>query len=94
MKGLARAVVSFFELVEAEGRELKRSIFKLSVSVTLVAIAGSLVVMGVGFVAAAVFLLIFQLTGFNHPVTAALLTGLFIFALGGGSLWLAMKNLQ
>lgn len=85
---MARLVVSFLELLEAEARALAGGLLDLKIASILAWVAGILVLSGFCLTFAAFFLYArFTLSG----PAALLLTGLLVLAVSGGLLWGARK---
>lgn len=82
-------MIAFFDLLEAEGRALRRNTLRTGAGLMLLAVSGLLALTGVGF-------LIWALYGwlgtqFTQPQAAAL-TGLAVMGITGILLWLATRT--
>ena len=94
VNGLTEIVIRFFDLLEAEGRQLQRSAL-------LTVRMAALLVLGLIFGAVAVFFLVAALyqalVVFLHPVWVLCIMGLVCAGIAGGLLWLSLprkKQLQ
>jgi len=86
--GLARLVVSFMELLEAEVRALGAGLLDLKIASVLAWVAGCLVLTGFLLVISGVFFTLRR--GLTGPA-ALVATGLITLAVSGGILWGARK---
>ena len=86
MKQLADIALRFIELIEAEGRVLRKSALRFCYSLVLFAISGVLVVTGILMVLAALNVAVSAVFG---QIGAHLLTGLGAFAAAGAFLALS-----
>lgn len=86
--GVARLVVSFLELLEAEARALGAGLLDLKIASILAWVAGFLILSGFSLTVAALYL--FARQGLSAP-GALLLTGVMTLAVSGGLLWSARK---
>jgi hypothetical protein len=86
--GLARLVVSFMELLEAEVRALGAGLLDLKIASVLAWVAGCLVLAGFLLVISGVFFTLRR--GMTGPA-ALVATGLITLAFSGGLLWGARK---
>jgi len=86
--GLARLVISFLELMEAEARALAAGLLDLKIASILAWVAGFLLLAGFSLTVAALY--VFARRGFSAPA-ALLLTGVMTLAVSGGLLWSARK---
>ncbi len=86
--GLARLVVSFMELLEAEVRALGAGLLDLKIASILAWVAGCLVLAGFLLVVSGVFFTLRR--GMSGPA-ALVVTGLLTLAVSGGLLWSARK---
>lgn len=66
-------IVRCTELLEAEGRALKRAVFRLALALGVLAVVGVLLVATLGLFAAAVYLVLADLT--SPPVALVILGG-------------------
>jgi hypothetical protein len=74
LNAIARAIIGFFDLIEAEGRELRRIASFALLGAAILLLAGATAIIGFTFVAAAFYHFLLPMAG----VTAALLaTGAF-----------------
>lgn len=82
MESIARLVVASTDLIEAEGRALKRAIGRLMLAIAFAVIALALTLAGLGFVLAGLFAFLARATGWPG---AALIFGAiaFVGALAG-----------
>lgn len=76
------------ELLEAEGRALRRQAARLAGAVAAIALTA---VLGVGGAALCLWGLYQHLAGAIGPANGALLTGLGTFLVAGAGLWLAVR---
>ncbi|RMG52480.1 MAG: hypothetical protein D6717_11865 [Gammaproteobacteria bacterium] len=88
---LADLVIAFFDLVEAEGRELRRQIGRAGVGLGLVAVAALLLLAALITAGWAVYAWLQPLLG--APL-AALSVSLLLLVSAGLMLWLAVRRLQ
>lgn len=86
--GLARLVISFLELMEAEARALAAGLLDLKIASILAWVAGFLLLAGFSLTVAALYVLARR--GVSAPA-ALLLTGVMTLAVSGGLLWSARK---
>ena len=86
--GLARLVVSFLELLEAEARALAAGLLDLKIASILAWVAGFLLLAGFSLTVSALY--VFARRGVSAPA-ALLLTGVMTLAVSGGLLWSARK---
>jgi len=86
--GLARLVVSFLELMEAEARALAAGLLDLKIASILAWVAGFLLLSGFSLTVAALY--VFARRGVSAPA-ALFLTGVMTLAVSGGLLWSARK---
>lgn len=86
MGSLADIVISFFNLLEAEGKALRAGIVRLGFALALAGMVGALFMTGLGLIVWAVYLF---LRIKADPAVAALLDGLITLAVAGIILWIA-----
>jgi len=86
--GVARLVVSFLELLEAEVRSLGAGLLDLKIASILAWVAGCLILTGFLLVVSGVF---FTLRRAVSGPAALVATGLITLAVSGGLLWGARK---
>lgn len=90
MKALAEFLIAGLELVEAEGRQLRLTLFRFGVALTLVVLALVVAVAGTALLAVGSFLGLQALLG-DRTWAAALVSG-FLFVLVSGALaWIASR---
>jgi hypothetical protein len=88
MEALANLVVATADLMEAEGRSLRRHLIRLGTAAALIFIAALLGLFGIGFLLYGLFwLLAEQMSG---PAAAACF-GLVALGLAGGIAWTARR---
>ena len=89
VNGLTEIVIRFFDLLEAEGRQLQRSAL-------LTVRMAALLVLGLIFGAVAVFFLVAALyqalVVILHPVWVLCIMGLVCAGIAGGLLWLSLPR--
>lgn len=89
VNGLTEIVIRFFDLLEAEGRQLQRSAL-------LTVRMATLLVLGLIFGAVAVFFLVAALyqalVVILHPVWVLCIMGLVCAGIAGGLLWLSLPR--
>lgn len=91
MEALANLMVATAELVEAEGRSLRRHLLRLSISAALVMVAALVALFGIGFLLYGLFwLMAEQMSG---PATAAIF-GMVAVGLAGGIAWIARQMIR
>lgn len=88
MGSIAEIVISFLNLLEAEGKAFRLNVTRLGLALTLVTLVGALLLAGMGLITWAVFL---YLRLALSPATAALLDGLIMLLLAGMVAWLTSK---
>jgi hypothetical protein len=89
MESIARLVVAGTDLIEAEGRALKRVIGRLLLAVAVGAVALVMTLAGVGFVMAGLFAFLSRAIGWPG---ASLIFGAVAFVVAGGAA-VAVKRL-
>lgn len=90
MKALAEFLIAGLELVEAEGRQLRLTLFRFGVALALVVLALAVAVAGTALLAVGAFLGLQALLG-DRTWAAALVSG-FLFVLVAGTLaWIASR---
>jgi sterol desaturase/sphingolipid hydroxylase (fatty acid hydroxylase superfamily) len=87
LETLAQFVVRLADLAEAEGRAVRASAFRLLTAAAIFLVAAAAGTSG----AALILLAVFWLVRPAGPVPAALVTGVFALAVGGGLLWIARQ---
>jgi hypothetical protein len=87
MEALARVLVSGAELVEAEGRMLKRQVLRLAIALGLGLAALVLGLAGVGFLLAALFLALAQPLGYAGAAAVFGAVALVLAAAAGFFVW-------
>lgn len=88
MEALARLILSLIELLEAEARTAKSSLFRLGIS--LVVLAAALCLLLAGGALLLVAFAVFLVPRFGE-VGAMVATGVLCLALCGGFLWMAKR---
>ncbi len=88
---LADLVIAFFDLVEAEGRELRRQVGRAGIALGLIAVAALLLLAALVTAGWAVYAWLQPLLG--APL-AALGVSALLLAFAGLALWLAARRLQ
>lgn len=88
MKGLAELIISFLDLLEAEGRTLRRSAMRVGVGLGLFVASAVVGLAGLGFCLWSAYLYFDTMLG--TPM-AALATGALTFLIAGGLLWTALR---
>lgn len=86
--GLALALTN---LVEAEGRSVKRNASRVVSRAILLLLAAAMFLLGLGFVMAGLFLVLEPQTG---AAGASLITGLLTMTLAGGGAWLTSERMR
>jgi hypothetical protein len=86
LKPLAELFISAMELVEAEGRDLRRWTFQVGAALAVVLLAAALAAAGVLAVAAAIYLLLSWAMG---PIAAWAIVGVLLVGGAGGLWWMA-----
>jgi hypothetical protein len=76
------------DLIEAEGRSLRRAVMRLGVGLGLLMVAAAVAVAGLLLVVAAVYLGLEPQVG---PAWAALIVGMLLLFGSGGLLWIAHR---
>jgi len=87
LKSLARIIVAFTNLAEAEGRNLRQEAVKTGLALGLVVLATVFALGGLGFMAAALYI---ALADVMHPGWAAFITGWVVLAVAGVLAWIAI----
>lgn len=88
MEALANMLVATADLMEAEGRSLRRHLVRLGAAATVILVAGLLGLFGIGFLLYGLFwLLAEQMSG---PAAASCF-GLVALSLAGGLAWTARR---
>lgn len=77
------------ELLEAEGRSLRRATLKVGQALGLLAIAGLFVIAGASLLAWALYQHLLTIT---TAALSAAIVGLLVLVLGGGLLWLSHRR--
>ena len=85
MKALAELFLAGFDVARAEGRELKRSVFHLGMTLALVLLLAGVMLLGVAMLTTWAFLSLRAAWGTEG---AALACGLGGVVIAGGGLWL------
>ena len=88
MSAVADLVIALVELLEAEGRALRRALLGAGVGLGLVVAATVLALAGLGLCVWSAYLYLGTLL---EPALAALATGTLTLVLSGGLLWLALR---
>lgn len=88
MESLANLVVAAADLMEAEGRSLRRQLTRLGTAATLLIVAALLGMFGIGFLLYGLFWLLAE--QMSNPAAAACF-GLVALGLAGGIAWTARK---
>ena len=91
MQTLGHLMVATFELVEAEGRMLRRHLIRLSAAAALAIFAFLLSVVGIAFVMFGLFRALAN--AMNVPL-AAIIFGVVALGLAGGALWSIRKIIK
>ena len=91
MNGLTEIVLRFFDLLEAEGRQLQRSAL-LTVRMAVLLVLG--LIFGAGAVAFLVAALYQALIVILHPAWVMCILGLACAVIAGGLLWLARPRMK
>lgn len=86
MGSLADIVISFLNLMEAEGKALRTGIMRLAIALALAAVMALLFLTGFGLIVWAIYLFLRIKV---DPAVAALLDGLITLVLAGIILWIA-----
>jgi hypothetical protein len=86
MESLGKLFVATFDLVEAEGRSLKRSIVRLALAMGIGAGALVVAILGIIFLLLGIYRLIAEQVG---PGWAGVIFGLGAIGVAGGLLWWA-----
>jgi hypothetical protein len=87
MELLARFVVQLADLVEAEGRAVRASTFRILTAVVIFMIAAAMSTAGAALVLLSVYLLLMPVS----TVLAAVITGMLALSAGGALLWIARR---
>jgi hypothetical protein len=87
VKSLARVIVAFTNLAEAEGRNLRQEAVKTGLALGFVILAVVLALGGLGFLAAALYI---ALADVMHPAWAAFISGWIVIAVAGVLAWIAI----
>lgn len=89
MRSLAELLITLLDLFEAEGRSLRRSVVRLTISMMVVAIAGLVLLGAIGFILAGVYLYFESLFG---AAPAAFLAGAASLVVAGITVWGAKRS--
>jgi hypothetical protein len=84
MEALANMMVATVDLMEAEGRSLRRHLIRIGLAAALLFVAALLGLLGIGFLLYGLFWLLAE--QMSNPGAAAAL-GLVALALAGGVVW-------
>jgi hypothetical protein len=87
-KQLSELTVRVFDLVEAEGRVLRKVLARLGLGLSLTIVAAALVLVGVVLVLAAVWIGVDEKAG---HAWASLVSGLLCLVIAAGMLWGAVR---
>lgn len=85
---ITELIIALFDLLEAEGRTLRRAALTFCLSLIVMLAAGTLGLAGSGMVAWGFYLLILP---HASPAVALGLSGMLCFALGGFVIWLVVQ---
>lgn len=88
MRAVARFITKVADLVEAEGRALRRSSVAVALAAALALAAGLVGVGGVGLVAWGLFEALRSATG---VIVAAFICGVFLLMCAGGLIWTVIR---
>ncbi|MEW5756785.1 MAG: phage holin family protein [Pseudomonadota bacterium] len=81
-------IIALMDLLEAEGRELRRTVMRTGIGLVCLAVAGLVAVIGLCFCLWAVYQALAAMVG---PATAAMIVGLLMLSLAGLIAWIAMR---
>lgn len=87
METLARFVVNLAELLEAEGRAVRASVFQILTAAAIVLVAAAVGISGIGLLFLAVYLGVRP----AGDAWASTVTGSLALMVGGGLLWVARR---
>lgn len=88
MEALANLVIAAADLVEAEGRTLRRQMVRLATAATMILVAALLALLGLGFLLYGLFWLLAE--QMSSPAAAACF-GIAALAAAGGIAWSARR---
>ncbi len=88
MKAVARFITKIADLVEAEGRALRKSSVAVALAAALALAAGIVGVGGIGLVAWGLFEALRSATGL---IGAAFICGVFLLMCAGGLIWMVIR---
>lgn len=88
MESIANMLVATVNLVEAEGRTLRRQLVRLGIATAMILCAAALAIIGVGFLLYGLQRVLAEAV--SAPVAAAVFGGVAL-ALAGGLLWTVRK---
>jgi hypothetical protein len=88
LSSLVDILIALLDLLEAEGRALRRATTRLWWGLAFIVLAEALAAVGIGLCLWAVYQYVVFPLG---PATAALLTGLLALLVAGGVVWLVQR---
>jgi protein-S-isoprenylcysteine O-methyltransferase Ste14 len=91
LKPISEFIVRLFDLIEAEGRAVRRSIERLGLGLSLTVVAAVLILLGCLLVLTGVWLGLGKEIG---EAWASAITGVLMLALAGGVLWWAGRMMK
>lgn len=91
LRALSDYVIAMLELLEAEAKNAQKGLVKLGISLTLVSVAGLLLLAAAAFF---VWSLYIYLLTVMAAAPATLICGLLLLVLAGGLLWLASRQVR
>ena len=91
MEALANMMIATAELMEAEGRSLRRHLIRLGTAIALLCVAAFLGLLGIGFLLYGLFWLLAE--QMSNPSAAACF-GVVAVGLAGGVAWTARRMIR
>lgn len=88
---MAEFIIALLELLEAEGRDLRRGIHEISLGLGFIIVGGILLLSGIVFLALALYL---YLTRTMPPSTVMMICGLLSLIISGGLIWIASRLMR